>query len=173
MGTEDLDNVTKVKVAKITATQTIVVALITTIGGGLIGFFVSSNKFPAHTASEHKQSWLVIHRIDDQAHRHVRIVASANGINYSYPSRAVWAETGPQMSSERFPLQYSKTYRVAFSAFVTNPGASDTDETVSQEVEVISESQIPTGQKLYELYPLDRGYRGATPSLSVVYSIDQ
>ncbi len=59
MGTEDQDNDTKVKVAKITATQTIIVALITTIGGGLIGFFISGNKIPLHAVSnqiEHTRS---------------------------------------------------------------------------------------------------------------------
>ena len=61
MGTKETDNLTKVKVAKITATQAVIVALITTIGGALVGFFLSTEKNFLHASSikvEPIQYWL-------------------------------------------------------------------------------------------------------------------
>jgi hypothetical protein len=163
-----------VRAARITATQAIIVAVITTFGGGVIGFLANqygaSNR--ANVAAEYSQRWLVIRNVEDSASRHVRIVASVNGLFFSYPSRAVWAETGPQMSSERFPLPNQDSYKVAFSAFVTSPGAPDTGEAESQEVVSIEAKQIPSGDKTYHLYRIERGYRDAVPSLRIVYAIE-
>jgi len=134
-----------VRAAKITATQAIVVALITTFGGGLIGFFVNqgSISLPGIASAQVAHRWLVISNVEDPARRHVRLVVSVNGLYFSYPSRAVWTETGPQMSVEKFPLPASDDYKVAFSAFVTSPGAAETEETSSQEVVSIRSSQVP------------------------------
>jgi hypothetical protein len=164
---------TGVKVAKITAMQAILVALITSVASLTAGFLVAkkSSDIPASAVT---QRWLVIERVEGDSTRHVRIVAHVNGANFSYPSKAVWSEIGPQMSRERFPLPLeSSTYRVSFSAFnkLPPPGAP-IEETTSQQAEEIKVSLLPVSSKSYELYPLAGGYRGATPGFRVIWSIE-
>jgi len=77
------------------------------------------------------------------------------------------------MSQERFPLPVTEeNIRVSFSAFVADPDPGSVEETISQEVVEIKQSQIPTGERIYKLYPLDRGYRGASPGYRIFYSIE-
>jgi len=71
----------QVRVAKITATQAIVVALITTFGGILAGYLVKSATTPSEATNS--QRWLVLKRVEGNENRHIRLVASVNGVNYS------------------------------------------------------------------------------------------
>ena len=158
----------EVKVAKITATQAVLVALITSVASLAAGVFVA--KKSGDTPSTATQRWLVIERVEGDASHHVRIVAHVNGVNFSYPSNAVWTEIGPQMSRERFPLPIeTDVYRVSFSAFTKLPPlGAPIEETTSQQVEGVRVSQLPVTGKTYELFPLAGGYRGATPGFRVI-----
>jgi len=159
---------TSIKVAKITATQAIIVALITTIGGVMGGVFIGKSSKSVESV---KQRWLHIHNVETSSPV-VRIVASVNGINYSYPSKAIWAEVGPTMSEEKFPLLYeADAYRISFSAFISD-SADEIGENISQHVEEIKINRLPTGKMVYELYPLSSGSRSAIPKLKVYYSVN-
>ncbi|MDP3029799.1 MAG: hypothetical protein Q8O04_09955 [Deltaproteobacteria bacterium] len=126
-----------------------------------------------------QQHWLVIHnvrnlRVGNEVGRYVRVVASVNGVNYAYPSQAVWATIGPQMCTERFPLPIkSSSYRVAFSAMVCPDPRAPVDELISQFLHEIRLSQIPTNQSVYGLYLIDKvnGTIEPKPTLEIYYAV--
>lgn len=161
------DNPT-LEVARITARQAIVVALITSLAGvvgAVIGYF----------ANQHGQSTPVaFHRISfdgvtfpEQGAYAVRLVADVNGQAYSYPSRTVWADLGPTMPKEEFPLLPAAEYRVHFQAYLRLPNG-DVEMLQSQPLQL-----APPGIDLeYDLFPVDKGFtRGVSPALSIKYHV--
>ncbi len=158
-----------VKVAKISAIQGIVVALITAVAGVAAGYIARGGG----EASPIKQHWIEINSIESNNSTLVRLVITINGINYSYPSKAVWAEIGPSMSKERFPLpQESENYRVSFSAFLSERGPAPTLRAESQEVKEISVGKLPQKDQVYYLYPVEGSYRAAVKDVVIGYSIE-
>jgi hypothetical protein len=77
-----------VRVAKISALQAIVVAVITAAAGVFAGYIGKSST----QAPPPQQRWIVIDGAESQAYSVVRIVATINGVHFSYPSNSVWAE---------------------------------------------------------------------------------
>jgi hypothetical protein len=155
-----------VRVAKISALQAIVVAVITAAAGVFAGYIGKSST----QAPPPQQRWIVIDGAESQAYSVVRIVATINGVHFSYPSNSVWAEVGPSMSRERFPIPTADRYTVSFRAFLSNPGPSATLSGEANYVESISE--VPSGERTYSLYQVSNGYRGASPVLRVRYHVE-
>lgn len=153
-----------VEVAKITALQAVVVAIITTVAGAAVGYVgkPSSQITPS-------QRWIVIDGAESQIYPFVRIVATINGVHFSYPSNAVWAGIGPSMPKERFPIPSADSYNVSFRAFL-NGGPDDVLNGEANYVESIS--QIPSGDRAYPLYPIKGVYRQPGPVLSVRYHLE-
>jgi hypothetical protein len=163
--------------ARITARQAIIVAIITSMAGVLgaaIGYFANKSSSPAPSSPAPS----VLHRVsidsvrfDEDGPYAVRIVADVNGQAYSYPSRAVWADIGPTMAKEEFPLLPAQEYRIHFSAYLRLPNG---------EVEML-QSQVlqlaPPGIELhYELFRMDKEFsrgdtHGAKSSLFIEYHV--
>lgn len=155
----------QVQVAKISAFQAIIVATITAAAGLLAGYLAKP--------SEHNQDvqrWLVIDGAEAKEHSLIRIVATINGVYFSYPSNSVWTAVGPDMSKERFPLPTSKNYSVSFRAFLSDPGPSKTIPGEANYVDTIQE--FPSGERTYKLYPSEGSYRGASSVLIVRYHVE-
>jgi hypothetical protein len=155
----------QVQVAKISAFQAIIVATITAVAGLLAGYL---GKPMEH--NQDVQRWLVIDGAEAKDHSLIRIVATVNGVYFSYPSNSVWTAVGPDMSRERFPLPSSKNYSISFRAFLSDPGPAKTIQGESNYVDTIQE--FPSGQRTYQLYPSEGSYRGASPGLSVRYHVE-
>ena len=105
-----------VEVARITARQAIVVALITTIGGIAAG--VIANREFTRRNSFAAQRWLRIDGVRSTQPSDVRLIISVNGYNYSYPSTSVWVRPGAYTPRERFALPPAEVFRVSFSVLL-------------------------------------------------------
>jgi hypothetical protein len=146
---EDMEKKEKdsqVQAAKITAFQTIVVALITVAGGSVGYFFGDAGK--AKSKPEIKQHWLIIKNVSSSGP--VRIVIAANGINFSYPSQEVWFAGGAPAPQERFPLPAgSEKFKIAFTALTPghDPQSLGAYETKNFHVEEIERKDVPTSDK--------------------------
>ena len=103
------------RIARLSAFQAIVVAIIVASGGILAGYF-GHERIRDVTSSQPKR-WLTIHGLESVRFSTCRIVISVNGYNYSYPSTAVWARVGAA-PREHFALPPASSYRVAFRAIV-------------------------------------------------------
>lgn len=163
---------TQIKVARISALQAILVALITTLGGLVGGLAIGRSSAGSGPARQH---WLVIEGVHQTKVPFIRVVATVNGLHFSYPSRAVWAEVNPGMSKERFPLPINAdSFLVSFTAFgVHDPLQPHVAEFTSQVVEETKVHQLPARNRAYGLYDLYEGVRGGHPdTLSVNYSIE-
>src|SRR5437660_6091079 len=121
-----------VEVASITSRQAIVVAAITAtagLAGGYFGRPVINSSPTVPSTAEHRLRILRVNALPGQA---VRIVADVDGQGYSYPTRALWADVGPHMSQEDFPLPTGRLeYRIHFSAFVRQQDGA-VSEAISQ-----------------------------------------
>jgi len=159
----------EVAVAKIGRTQAIAVALITAIGGVAAGYTARGGT----DATREMQHWIEVASIGSKSSSLVRLVITVNGINYFYPSKAVWAEIGPSMSKERFPLPIEPgTYRVSFAAFLSERGSAPTLRAESQEVMEFSVDKLPQKGQVYSLYPVEGSYRAAVRDVTIGYSIE-
>jgi hypothetical protein len=72
---------------------------------------------------------------------------------HSYPSRVVWADIGPSMSKEEFPLAPAESYKVHFDAYLRSPDGH---------------VMFLQSQQLYETWP---GH-DAEFQLYMLYSVD-
>jgi hypothetical protein len=97
----------------------------------------------------------------------VRIVADVNGQAYSYPSRTVWADVGPGMAKEDFPLAPASEYRVHFQVYLRD-SIGQISLLQSQALQL-----APSGIDLqYDLFRVDAEFaRVVQPTLSVKYHI--
>jgi hypothetical protein len=171
----------EVQVARITARQAIVVALITAVSGSLLGI-VTGYQSGRSAPRDVRQHWITIKPVVAEpasAGNAVRVVVLANSQAYSYPSQAVWADIGPKMSQESFPLPIgADEYRVRFAAFFRRPDGKIISYT-SQEVREIEMSTLKgSTEQEYAIFPLDQFFvRGGEdlnplgPKLSVAYEI--
>lgn len=172
----------EVQVARITARQAVVVALITAASGILLGIltgYQSGRSAPRDV----RQHWITLKPViaePESEGNAVRVVVLANSQAYSYPSRAVWADIGPKMSRESFPLPIgADECRVRFEVFLRRPDGRVIPYT-SQEVDEIELSKLKGSfQQEYTIFPLDQDFvRGAgedhdrlRPRLSIAYEI--
>jgi hypothetical protein len=158
-----------VEVARISARQAIIVAIVTSLAGvlgGIIGYY--ANK-PAHLTPG------TLHAISIDGVRSepncqcaIRVVAVVNGQAYSYPSRAVWADIGPGMSKEEFPLAPADVYRVNFQAYLRRPDG----DTVKLFTSNYNKESPPGVDLEFELSPMDQEFsRGAEFVLSIKYHV--
>jgi hypothetical protein len=102
-----------VVVAKVSARQAIIVALITAVAG-VMGVLAARRESGPSTTPH----WLRIEAIETQSTAPLRLIISVNGINYSYPSTAVWITPGPYIPHEQFPLPEAPRYHIT-SPFVS------------------------------------------------------
>ena len=167
-----------VQAARISAKATAIVALITTIGGAFAGYLLRPNEGNKKaTAPLH---WIKIERIESTKIMDVRILATVNGVKFSYPSTTIWQEVGPNQSAaiERFLIPPAEgTYRVSFYAFVSDFSRHYSGEATSSQVHEIDVSKLPTNVLSYDLYgsvrPMTRGGEpGEANAIRVFYSIE-
>lgn len=172
----------EVQVARITARQGIVVAVVTAISGILLGIltgYQSGRSAPRDV----RQHWVTLKPVvaePDSEGNSVRVIVLANSQAYSYPSRAVWADIGPKMSRESFPLPIgADEYRIRFEVFLRRPDGRIILYT-SQEVHEIEVSTLKgSSEQEYAVFPLDQDFvRGAgkghdqlKPRLSIAYEL--
>ena len=121
-----------------------------------------------------KQRWIKLNSIETDTYSLIRLVISVNGANYSYPSKAVWAQIGT--NKERFPLPItSDEYRVSFKAFLSDPGNVPTVEASTQKVDEFSIQQLPVEDKTFELYSVggfSTVYETGKDAVQIKYSIE-
>jgi hypothetical protein len=162
----------EIEVARITARQAIIVAMITAVAGLAGGYFGRPAVKSSPTDSPLIEHRLRILGVSGAAlGQAIRIVADVDGQGYSYPSRALWADIGPEMSQEDFLLPAGKVeYRIRFSAFVRDENGR-LSEATSQEGEVIPVAATPL-QRQYALHVLDAGFhRALSEPWSVKYEV--
>src|SRR3954467_5384460 len=157
----------QIRLAKITAVQAIVVALIAAVAG-IIGGYLGHERLSDAPLGKPKQ-WLTIDQVESGAFATCRIVLSVNGYNYSYPSTAVWARVGAS-PREYFALPPAPAYRVAFRAIV--PEGSDARLLESPEVQEWA-AGMSLHDQVYTLYPgvAVRGPRDSGEAIRLHYSI--
>lgn len=157
------------RIARLSALQAIVVAIIVAIGGIVTGYF-GHERIRDVTASEPKR-WLTIESLESTKFSTCRIVVSVNGYNYSYPSTAVWARVGAA-PREHFALPSASSYRVAFRAIVDR-GDEDAQLLESPEVQDFS-AATPIRDQVYVVYPgiRVRGPSDSDTAIRLRYSIE-
>lgn len=148
-----------VAVAKVSARQAIVVALITAIAG-LVTVLVTRK--PATAEGTH---WLQIEAIDAQNRDPIRLIISVNGIYYSYPSTAAFLVPGPNIPRERFPIPAARDYAVSFRMISPNGRTGE-----SSEVDLLASA--PSEGREYRLWDGGsvRGSGGDVPPYRIRYS---
>jgi hypothetical protein len=165
-----------VQAARISAKSAAIVALITTIGGAMVGYFLR----PSDNNTLPQVHWIKIERIESNEPLDVRIVATVNGVRFSYPSSTIWQEVGPNQSAaiEKFLIPPTEsTYRISFYAFVNDFSRNHPGEATSSQVYEIDVSKLPTSGLSYDLYgsvrPMTRGGEpGKAKAIRVFYSIE-
>ena len=162
----------QVRVAKITAFQAIVVAVITVAGGSLGYFIGGSGKTKTETKQEIKQNWLTIKDVNYSGS--VRIVVNVNGNNFSYPSDRIWAGNVENAPQEKFPLPIAEQYNISVTALVgsSDPGYSGSYATKEFHTDEIGQAQIPTGEKTAFCIPNASSTSGLKPTLKLSYAIE-
>ncbi len=167
---------TQVKVARISALQAVIVALITAVAGAITGYF--SHEPRIATAENHPtQRWLTIERVESSLHSRIRIMFCIDGVAYSYPSKAVWAEIGPDMPKAEFPLPLAPSthqYRLTFAAFTQEASSTGRGATLgNQHLHLVSVSKLPIDSRVFRLYEsIDwPPTRDTKPAASVVYGV--
>jgi hypothetical protein len=160
------EQATAIKIAKIAAIQAIIVAIITTVGG-LLGYTIEKK----HSSPQDMvQRWISIKSIEGDHRRLVRLVVSINGIYYTFPQKAVWAEMGENMAV-KYPLPIEKDkYMVSFWASLTSPGIPSDEEAETNTPSEIKLSKVPT-EKVCKLFPITNGKVGADSNLKIHYEI--
>lgn len=99
----DTDQVT---IARISAKQAIMVALITSLAG-LVGAAIQKYGFDtaSQTVAQHEVQFRGIEFHGSPEVKRYRVVIDVDGIPYSYPGRSVWKDAGPKISELSFPLK--------------------------------------------------------------------
>lgn len=159
----------QLRLARISAVQAIVVAIIAAVAGIITGY-IGHERIRNVTASEPKR-WLTIDGVESVRFPMCRVVVSVNGYNYSYPSTAVWARVGAA-PREHFALPSAATYRVAFRVIV-DAGGDDAQFLESPEVHELS-SAMPVRSQTYVVYPgvSVRGQNDSDSAVRLRYSIE-
>lgn len=179
----NLEDESAIRVAKVSAKAAILVALITTLGGAATGYFL---RLSEHTPKTLKLHWLKIERVESSHHLDVRLVATVNGMKFSYPSSSLWQEVGPGMSAapERFLLPPGeKSYRVSFFAFQTyrpedlgSEGEQQiVGEATSPSIYELDLERLPSGVLSYDLHGNVRTFsRGGDreTAIRIFYSLE-
>jgi hypothetical protein len=157
-----------IAVAKITAIQAVLVALITAMGG-VLGFLIAGS---GKDVPQQSQYWLDLHKIEGPRGAAVRVEISVNGVMYAYPARGVWAAVGPDMSPQSMPLPVGgRRLRISFRAMVAHPGLVPVEEATSQEVHDLDTNAIPAEKRVYNLYLITKDGAAAETTLRVFYSV--
>jgi hypothetical protein len=164
-----------VEVARITARQAIIVAVITSVAGllgGMVGYFANHPAKPPEHAVAYTEHRISIDGVRLEAgeegsqHLAIRVMVDVNGQAYSYPSRALWADIGPNMSKEEFPLVSAETYKVHFAAYLRSQDGR-VDNLQSQELLETS----PGSSRFYGLRPVNSGLDEHGPFLVIMYHV--
>ena len=176
---------TEVQVARINSRQAVVVALISAITG-IFGTLIGTGVFSGSEPVAVQQNWLKLQNVEMPAAfsfgdrtssingsdniKGVRVIAEINGRAMSYPSRALWAEPGPEMSGEVFALPIGETYQLRFE-ILAQTESGRIGRFISQKVEEVGVQQIPL-EKTYSLYEVGSEMsRSHTPKATIKYSL--
>jgi len=164
----EAENNTEVRVAKITAFQAIVVALISVIGVG-IGYF--ANELGSDKPKSNSQRWLVIQGVDGPPGESVRIVASVNSVIYAYPADVPYTKIGSNMAEQKLPLPSGVDgYTIGFEAQFKAMSAGGFIQARSRERQSFSTPNLPTDRQQYSLRGIIDGEKQAEVALTVFYS---
>lgn len=108
------------RVAKITAKQAIIVALITALAG-LSGAIIQKHVTSTNKVQEAKQSWLYITGVElsnTNTNHHVQIMVEVENTTFVYPSRIAGVLVSPNMEKPFFHLPIGREeYTVAFKIY--------------------------------------------------------
>jgi len=99
----------------------------------------------------------------------VRVIVEVNGRGFSYPTRAIWAEPNPEMSSEFFAVEISNIYKIRIE-MLTIDEKSNVNRLTSQKLDTISLSQIPI-ENTYHLYISSLIFRSGSIEAWVRYKL--
>jgi hypothetical protein len=157
-----------VQVARITARQAIIVAIISALCG-LIGAAATAY-FRPEALKPTVQHFLKMPTAIDGLSKgtSVRIVADVNGNGYSYPTDAVWTDIRPNMPTERFGLPPNiKEARIKFRILVRSDGDKITEFGTNTNALPVSEgTNTPFDQRCTGVF-FDSGFaRGEGVSIS-------
>lgn len=96
----------QVAIARISAKQAIIVALITSMAG-LLGAGIQKYGFDTASAApvQDEVRFRGIEFHGAPAVKRYRVVIDVDGTPYSYPGRSVWKDAGPKISELSFPLK--------------------------------------------------------------------
>ncbi len=159
---------TQVRVAKITAFQAIIVALITVVGGG-IGYFAGTSG-PGEAAAT-PQRWLVIQGVEGPPGVSVRIVASVNSIIYAYPADVPYTKIGPNMAEQKLPLPSdADEYTIGFVAQFKAMTPGGFNQALSRARPTFSSRNLPTDRQQYALRGVIDGEKQVEVAVTVFYS---
>jgi len=151
-----------VKAARISARQGIIVALIAALSG-IVGAAINHFQEPAPEVQHYIHITGVSTQGLSDTHPGVRIVLEINRQFYSYPSDAVWADTGQGVPGEAFPLPTNQSeFELRFSAFYRADDGSSRRFVSSEEVRY-SEKQIPV-ENTFPLVLLDSEFKRGVQS---------
>ncbi len=161
---------TQVKVAKISAIQAIVVAVITVAGGSLGYFLGDAGKMKS--APKVQQHWLTVAGVSYAGT--ARIVININGNDFSYPAKQIWAGADYDATQEKIPLPIdSEVFQITFTALVddADPNFAGFYSTKLGE-EKIGASQMPTGMRTISGIPSAGSAQALAPLLEIKYAIE-
>ncbi len=155
----------QLRVAKISAIQAVVVALITAIAGVVVGYLAA----PGRSVPQ-PQRRLVIESVQlPRAFSLARVVVSINGQAYSYPATELWTQIGD--AKENFLLPAAPRYRVYVTGFVSNPGQNPIVRLSAPRADDFAAEQIPVEDRVVPLHTAEGSYRGSHDMVTVQYSI--
>ena len=159
---------TQVKVAKITAFQAIVVALITVLGSG-VGFY--AGKTGPSNSPETVQRWLVVQGVDGPQGEPVRLVVSVNSVIYSYPADVPYTKIGLNMAEQKLPLPVdTNSYTISFEAQFQALSEGGFLQAKSRSRPSFTATNLPTDKQQYTLHGVIGGAKQAEVALTVFYA---
>ena len=165
---KDQSDATQVKVAKITAFQAIIVAVVTAMGGG-IGYFAGTKD--TGPPPESIQRWLVIHGVDGPPGQSIRIVVSVNSVVYAYPADVPYTKIGMNMPEQKLPLPSgADEYTVAFEGQIRDSGTDAVEPAKSRSRPSFSVHALPRDKQQYNLHAVIGDEKQAEVALTVLYS---
>lgn len=168
---DNIDN-TPVKVAKINATQGILIALITAAVTLATSYWAYGNR--ESKSQEITQRWLVIQGIDGPSEESVRIVVNVNGILYSYPADVPYTKIGLSMAEQKLPLPAgSDNYTLAFEAQFKNITAKGFSNAKSRSRPTFEANNLPTEKQTYLLHGVIGDEKSAEVGLTLYFRFEQ
>lgn len=166
----DTEN-TPIKVAKINATQGVLIALITAAVTLATSYWALGNR--ESQLLTNPQRWLVIQGIDGPSSESVRIVVSVNGILYAYPADVPYTKIGLSMAEQKLPLPSdSDNYTLAFEAQFKGVTASGFSNAKSRSRPTFEANNLPNEKQTYLLHGVIGDEKAAEVGLTLYFRFE-